>query len=43
MRDPGTAGNAIVDIFKLENCRIVEHRDVIQEIPAKAANANGVF
>jgi predicted SnoaL-like aldol condensation-catalyzing enzyme len=43
VRVPGTRGNAIVDIFKLEDGKVVEHWDVIQEIPEKAANGNGMF
>jgi len=40
---PGTRGQAIVDIFKVENGKLVEHWDVIQEIPEKPANGNTMF
>ena len=43
VREPGTRGNAIVDIFKLENGKVVEHWDVIQPVPEKTANNNGMF
>ena len=43
VRTPGTAGNAIVDIFRLDKGKVVEHWDAVQPIPEKAANTNGMF
>jgi predicted SnoaL-like aldol condensation-catalyzing enzyme len=40
---PGTRGQAVVEIFRFEDGKIVEHWDVIQEVPEEAKNANGVF
>lgn len=42
-RGDGTPGRAIVDIFRLKDGKIVEHWDVIQDIPEKSANTNGMF
>jgi len=45
VREPGTRGVAIVDIFRMENGKVVEHWDVIQEVPeeSKVKNSNGMF
>ncbi len=43
VRVPGQRGSAIVDIFKLEDGKIVEHWDVIQPIPQNAVNQSGMF
>ena len=36
-------GQATVDLFRLEDGKIVEHWDVVQEIPEKAENTNTMF
>lgn len=41
--EPGVLGTAIVDIFRVENGKIVEHWDVMQPVPEKMAHDNGMF
>ncbi len=36
-------GSAVVDIFRIEDCKIKEHWDVIQAIPAESANDHPMF
>lgn len=40
LKDPG---QAVVDIFRVENGKIVEHWDVVQPVPPKPANQNTMF
>ncbi|HEX7988405.1 MAG TPA: ester cyclase, partial [Duganella sp.] len=43
VREPGTKGLAIVDIFRLENGKIVEHWDSVQPVPETARNDRTMF
>lgn len=43
VRHPGDPGLAVVDIFRVEDDLIVEHWDVLMEIPAKPVNTNSIF
>jgi predicted SnoaL-like aldol condensation-catalyzing enzyme len=36
-------GRAVVDIFRIENGKVVEHWDVVQDVPEKSANTNTMF
>ncbi|MFK4729768.1 nuclear transport factor 2 family protein [Agromyces mediolanus] len=40
---PGELGSAVVDVFRVDDGLIVEHWDVIQEVPAESANDNTMF
>ncbi len=40
---PDELGLAVVDMFRLEGGKIVEHWDVRQPVPETAANTNGMF
>lgn len=42
-RWPGDPGLAVVDIFRCEGGLIVEHWDVLQDVPAHPVNPNSMF
>ena len=42
-RTPESRGNAVVDIFRIKNGKVVEHWDVVQAVPEKALNDNTMF
>ena len=42
-RWPGDPGLAVVDIFRCENGLIVEHWDVLQDVPENPVNRNSMF
>jgi predicted SnoaL-like aldol condensation-catalyzing enzyme len=43
VREPGTLGDAVMDIFRLEDGKVVEHWDVLQPIPEQIAHTNTMF
>lgn len=43
VREPGTRGEAVMDIFRLEDGKLVEHWDVLQAIPENIPHANTMF
>ncbi len=40
---PEDRGYAVVDIFRVANGKIAEHWDVVQPVPEKSANDNGLL
>jgi predicted SnoaL-like aldol condensation-catalyzing enzyme len=42
-RHPGDLGLAVVDIFRVDDQYILEHWDVLMEVPANPVNTNSMF
>ena len=40
---PGERGQAVIDLFRVRNGKIVEHWDVLQDVPETSANDNTMF
>jgi len=40
---PEDRGIAVIDILRIEGCKVMEHWDVVQPVPEKSANPNGMF
>jgi predicted SnoaL-like aldol condensation-catalyzing enzyme len=43
IRHPGDRGLAIAEIYRVQDGKLAEHWDRIQEIPEKSKNGNGLF
>jgi len=41
--EPGDAGFAVVDMFRIADGKLAEHWDVIQNVPTDSPNPNGMF
>ncbi|MFE3850831.1 ester cyclase [Streptomyces griseorubiginosus] len=41
--DPGDKGQAVVDIFRVQDGKIAEHWDVIQDVPDSTVSGNDMF
>ena len=43
VRWPGDLGFAVMDVFRIADGMIVEHWDVVQDVPAEPVNPSGMF
>lgn len=40
---PDEPGHALVDIFRVEQGKLVEHWDILQSVPAESSKSNTMF